>query len=203
MAAYYEGEADFHVPSANKPTKTFYKVYGDLKSSDRTPLVCLHGGPGFPHDYLLDCAQLASKFDIPVIFYDQLGCGRSTHLPEKMGDTSFWTEQLLLDELDNLTKHLGIDGAYDVLGHSWGGMLGARHATRQPKGLRRLIISDSPSNMITWVKVANELRTRLPQDVQDALKRHEEAGTTDDKEYRVIAFCCHSYPVVSEQHILS
>jgi pimeloyl-ACP methyl ester carboxylesterase len=185
MAACYEGEADFNIPSANKPTKTWYKVYGNLESSNRTPLIVLHGGPGFPHEYLLDCAQLANKFNIPVIFYDQLGCGHSTHLPEKMGDTSFWTEQLFLDELENLTKHLGIDGAYDILGHSWGGMLGARHATRQPKGLRRLVVSDSPSNMITWIKGINELRKQLPQDIQDILTRNEEAGTTNSKEYNV------------------
>ncbi|HYU75049.1 MAG TPA: hypothetical protein VEL31_20470 [Ktedonobacteraceae bacterium] len=39
------------------------------------PLLTLHGGPGFPHDYLEPLQQLADER--PVIFYDQLGCGKS------------------------------------------------------------------------------------------------------------------------------
>lgn len=197
----YEGEANYHVPAANKLLKTWYKVYGDLKSSTRTPLITLHGGPGLPHNYLLVCEQLASKYSIPVIFYDQLGCGRSVHLPEKNGDASFWKEKVLLDELDNLINHLGIEGNYDLLGHSWGGMLGARHATGQPKGLRRLVVCDSPASMVTWVKVANKLRKQLPQGVQDALTLHEEAGTTDSKEYHDAQqvfydeYCCRLNPL--------
>jgi L-proline amide hydrolase len=55
--------------------------------------------------------------------YDQLGCGKSTHLPEKAGDGEFWTTQLFLDELDNLVGNLLGDGKYDLLGQSWGGMV--------------------------------------------------------------------------------
>jgi len=68
--------------------------------------------------------------------YDQLGCGRSTHLPEKKGDHDFWTPELFLLELDNLLAHLGIQNDYDILGQSWGGQLAAEHAVRQPKGLK-------------------------------------------------------------------
>ena len=77
---------------------------------------------------------LASTHSIPVIMYDQLGIGKSTHLPEKNGDGEFWTVSLFLAELDNLLQHLGIQDDYDLLGQSWGGMLGACHAIKQPKG---------------------------------------------------------------------
>jgi hypothetical protein len=40
-----------------------------------TPLLCLHGGPGFTHYYLEPLETLADRRQ--VIFYDQLGCGRS------------------------------------------------------------------------------------------------------------------------------
>ncbi|MCF7979133.1 MAG: alpha/beta fold hydrolase [Chromatiaceae bacterium] len=43
---------------------------------ERTPLLILHGGPGVPHDYLENLEALASRQQ-RVIFYDQLGCGRS------------------------------------------------------------------------------------------------------------------------------
>jgi proline-specific peptidase len=114
----------------------WYTIFGDLKSSVR-PLICLHGGPGAPHNYLLPIRNLVTTHKIPVIMYDQLGCGNSTHLPEKNGDGKFWTVDLFLSELDNLLSHLGIQDDYDLLGQSWGGMLGASHVIRQPKGLKK------------------------------------------------------------------
>ncbi|MCJ1230656.1 hypothetical protein MMC12_007330 [Toensbergia leucococca] len=177
-----EGEIDYPVPTAQKPCKTWYKLFGDLNSNIR-PLVCLHGGPGVSHEYISPMSDLASLYHIPVILYDQLGTGRSTHLPEKMGDTSFWTEQLFLNELDNLLAHFGIQNDYDLLGHSWGGMLGSRHATLQPKGLNRLVISSSPASMPLWVEAQNVLRLQLSREVQDTLTRHEREGTTESAEY--------------------
>ena len=149
------GTVDFDA-GAGKPCQTWYQVYGDLKS-DKTPVVAIHGGPGSTHHYILSMVDLFAIYGIPIVFYDQLGNGNSTHLPEKSGDAgSFWTEQLFLDELDNLLRHLGIQDNYSVIGHSWGGMLAARHAARRPKGLRRLIISNSPADIQLFVKAANE-----------------------------------------------
>ena len=78
--------------------------------------------------------------------YDQLDCGRSTHLPEKKGNEDFWTVKLFLAELDNLLSYLEIQGDYDLFGQSWGGSLAAEHAVRRPKGLKRLIITNSPAS---------------------------------------------------------
>jgi L-proline amide hydrolase len=159
--------------------KTWYRITGDLKSA-KTPLVILHGGPGCTHDYVDAFADLAAT-GRAVIHYDQLGNGKSTHLPEKGPD--FWTVDLFLDELDNLLAHLGIAENYAILGQSWGGMLGAEHAVRRPKGLRSLVIANSPASMVTWVAEANRLRAGLPPEVQAELLRHEKAGTTDDPAY--------------------
>lgn len=134
------------------------------------------------HNYLLTLEDLASKYGIPVVLYDQLGIGKSTHLPEKNGDAAFWTVDLFLAELENLLKHLEIE-EYDVYGNSWGGMLGAEHAVRRPQGLRRLIIADSPASMVAWVEAASRLRAQLPKDVEETLKKHEESGTTETAEY--------------------
>lgn len=179
-----EGEVDFHVPAAGKPCKTWYKVVGDLDDpKHKRPLVVLHGGPGSCHCYLLPVAKVWETHSIPVVLYDQIGNGKSTHLPEKNGDESFWTEELFRNELENLLRQLKIDDDYDLIGQSWGGMLGAAFATYQPKGLKRLIITNSPASMDLWVKSSNKLRLTLPEDVQATLSKHEEAGTTDNKEY--------------------
>ncbi|KAJ6564480.1 proline iminopeptidase [Mycena capillaripes] len=152
-----EGEIDFVIPTAGKPCKTWYKIIGDLHGpTSRRPLVVLHGGPGVNHGYLLILSDLTEAHSIPVIVYDQIGNGNSTHLPEKMGDISFWTEQLFLDELTNLLTHLGVQ-EYDILGHSWGGIFGSRHAATQPAGLKHLILASTPASMELWVESQNAL----------------------------------------------
>jgi L-proline amide hydrolase len=144
------------------------------------PLVLLHGGPGGTHDYLEPFERLATN-GRATVFYDQLGAGRSTHLSDRSAD--FWTVDLFLAELDNLLRHLGIAGGYHLLGQSWGGMLGAEHAVRQPMGLKSLVICDSPASMVLWVQEADRLREALPPEVQRTLLRHEAAGTTDSPDY--------------------
>jgi L-proline amide hydrolase len=62
------------------------------------------------------------------VFYDQIGGGKSTHIREKRLDTDFWVPELFMAELDNLLVHLGIADDFDLLGQSWGGMLGAMFA---------------------------------------------------------------------------
>ena len=70
--------------------ETWYQVTGDL-SSGRTPLVALHGGPGVAHNYLKPMEELAQD-GWPLVLYDQLGCGLSTHLPN--APRHFWTIEL-------------------------------------------------------------------------------------------------------------
>jgi len=159
--------------------QTWYRVTGDL-ASGLTPLVILHGGPGRTHDYVDAFIDIAASGHA-VIHYDQLGNGRSTHLPGK--DPSFWTISLFLEELDSLLDHLQISDNYAILGHSWGGMLGSEHAVLQPKGLRAFIAANSPACLRTWVSEANRLRQLLPERVQQTLLRHEQAGTYQDPEY--------------------
>ena len=161
-----ESIVEFTVDGVDTPVKTWYKVFGDLKAPGRRPLVALHGGPGAVHNYMLALADLVDTHGVPVVVYDQLGNGNSTHLPDKMGDTAFWSEALFIKQLMHLLEHLGIQDDFDLLGHSWGGMLAARFATMQPKGLKHLVVSDSPASMKLWIEAANKLRAQLPPDVQ-------------------------------------
>jgi L-proline amide hydrolase len=159
--------------------RTWYRVTGDL-SGPRLPLVVAHGGPGCTHDYVESFKELAAG-GRAVVHYDQVGNGRSTHLPDKGAD--FWTVPFFLGELDALLAHLGIAGRYALLGQSWGGMLAAEHGVRRPSGLKALILANSPASMQLWVEGAAELRAALPADVQATLTRHEAAGTTDHPDY--------------------
>ncbi|KAH7319379.1 proline iminopeptidase [Rhexocercosporidium sp. MPI-PUGE-AT-0058] len=179
-----EGTIPFSAPGTDKRCATWYKVFGSLQESSRIPLVVLHGGPGLSHDYLLPLQELWSQHQIPVILYDQIGNGKSTHLPETKGDEKFWKEELFWDELDNLIKGLGLK-EYDVLGQSWGGMMGSKWAgVRKPKGLRRLILSNSPADLNEWEKAYASYRKLLPEDVEAKLRKGEEAEDWEGEEYK-------------------
>jgi L-proline amide hydrolase len=161
--------------------ETWYRVVGDLdREAERTPVVICHGGPGASHDYCEPIAEL-SRFGRACVLYDQVGCGKSTHLPD--APAGFWTPRLFKDELVRLTRHLGLEARHAVVGQSWGGMLAMEYALDQPAGLRAIVVADSPASMTLWVSEANRLREDLPPDVQATLIRHEDAGTTDDPEY--------------------
>lgn len=173
MEDFVEGSAEF------RGLRTWYRITGDLASA-KAPLVVVHGGPGMAHNYLLSLTALA-RGGRAVIHYDQVGVGRSSHLPQ--AEREFWTVELFVSELDALLRHLGIERRYHLLGQSWGGMLGAEHAVLRPPGLRSLVLANSPASMALWLQEANRLRALLPPPVQATLLRHEAAGTTDSAEY--------------------
>ncbi len=93
------------------------------------------------------------------------------------------THDYLLNLAEPVLDSLGVADDYHLLGQSWGGMLGAEHAIRQPEGLRSIVISNSPASMALWASEAKILRGQLPPDVEATLDRHEADGTTDDPEY--------------------
>lgn len=178
-----EGSVVFNDASLPKPATTWYKIFGDL-SSDKTPLLVLHGGPGACHEYLLPYTDVTAQQGIPTIFYDQIGNGRNTHYPEKKGDAAFWTEELFRREIDNLVDHLNLrDKGFSILGQSWGGMLGASYACTRPKGLRKLVIANSPASMDGWVAAAAKLKAQLAQKDQEVLDRCEAARDFENPEY--------------------
>jgi L-proline amide hydrolase len=157
---------------------TWYRIEGDLGSGP-APLIVLHGGPGATHDYLLSLADLA-RDGRAVVFYDQFGNGRSSHFPERGAD--FWTVDLFVRELHNLVRALDISD-HHVLGQSWGGFLAQEYALTHPEGLRSIVLANTAASFPHFVAAANGLRSELPPEVEATLRKHEDAGTTDDPEY--------------------
>ncbi|KAJ4418865.1 hypothetical protein N0V82_005312 [Gnomoniopsis sp. IMI 355080] len=181
-----EGFAPFHVPGLSFPCQTWYKIFGSLSQtpSSATPLIVLHGGPGACHEYLLPLTDLSATKSTPIVFYDQIGNGRSTHLPDKAGDEDFWSISLFQAELDNLLLHLKLKSRpIDIYGHSWGGMLAAHWAAERPQNLRRLIISNSLASMDAWRAGISALRAKLPADVRKVLDAAEANKDFESPEY--------------------
>lgn len=150
--------------------ETFYKLFGTLEGRTRRPLVVLHGGPGLVHDYLVPFGDLAASAGIPVVLYDQLGNGRSTHLRTKPAD--FWSIALFVAELANVLSRLGIADDFDLAGHSWGGIVAAEFAVAAPpaaRGLRHLVLTDSLPAFALWMQSNVQLMQTFPPDVQQGL----------------------------------
>ncbi|KAJ7153618.1 proline-specific peptidase [Mycena filopes] len=166
---------------ARNPVRTWYKIIGDL-GSGACPVIVLHGGPGFSHSYTLPHTELHATWGVPVIFYDQLGCGSSTHLNR---GRSFWTLDVFMDQLDAVLIHFGVAGRFSLLGHAWGGMLAATYAARRrPEGLQRLVLTNSPASMELWAVGTNALLATLPLGTRTAIEENERAGTIDAQEYQ-------------------
>jgi len=172
-----EGTVQFELGNG-EVAETWFRITGDPEAGG-APVVLLHGGPGATHDYLLSMTDLAA--DRAVVHYDQLGNGRSRHYPERGAD--FWTVDLFVRELHSLVTALGIADRHHVLGQSWGGFLAQEYAFTRAPGLRSLVLADTAASFPDFVAEANRLRADLPPDVEETLRRHEEAGTTDDPAY--------------------
>jgi proline-specific peptidase len=141
------------------------------------PLLCLHGGPGMTHNYIDALEDLGDRRR--VIFYDQLGCGRS----DKPDDTSLWTVPHFVREVEALRSALELD-QFHLFGSSWGGQLSMQYILDyQPGSLVSLLMSGSPASMPRWVAGCAELLAELPADVQDVIARHEREGFTSCPEY--------------------
>jgi len=158
---------------------TWYRIVGDDDRPGKSPLLCLHGGPGSGHFYLEPLEALAES-GRRVIFYDQLGCGNSD-VPEEL---SIHTVSLYVEEIAAIRIALGLESLH-ILGHSWGGMLAMEYALTQPAGLRSLVLSNTGASMPQWMAEDAVLLQALPDKVQQTLKQHEAAGTTDSQEYKL------------------
>jgi len=156
--------------------KVWYRKIGN---GPGVPLLALHGGPGGVSCRFEVLAPLAA--DRPVIFYDQLGSGRSEH----PSDTALWRVPRFVQEVDAVRRALKLDRIH-LLGHSWGGALAAEYMiAARPTGVESVIFSSPLISTPRWIADADSLRAQLPDSVQRVLDEHERAGTIDSEAYRV------------------
>ncbi|KAJ7577924.1 proline iminopeptidase [Mycena floridula] len=185
MASSISGRAPFMISSCGVSAETFYTVFGDIQSSEQVPLVVGHGAR-ITHHYLKSLSHLTEEHSIPVILYDRIGFGQSTHFPDQAGNSSFWTVDVLVEQLLELVRYLGVEKRYDFLGHSFGTVLGMEVASRRElrMGLRKLILCNPAASTSLLGKSMRKRRDMVPKEIQETLIRHEKDGTTDSEDYK-------------------
>ncbi|MDQ4035518.1 MAG: alpha/beta fold hydrolase [Chloroflexota bacterium] len=120
------------------------------------PIVILHGGPDFNHDYLVP--ELDGLADIGrLVYYDQRGRGRS-YAGEGPDDVSLESE---MDDLDRVREWTGAESVV-LLGHSWGALLALEYAIRFPAHVWRLVLINaapaSHSDLLALRQHLDEIR---------------------------------------------
>lgn len=157
--------------------RVWYRVVG---GGGGVPLLALHGGPGFTHDYLEPLARLADER--PVVFYDQLGSGRS----DRPADPALRRIERYVDELARVRAALGLEQVH-LFGHSWGTMLATDYLLAQPTGIVSRTLASPVLSTARWIADQAVYRRELPPEVEAALTQHEEEGTTQLPEYEEAA----------------
>eukprot|EP00957_Ditylum_brightwellii_P165875 12628776-Ditylum_brightwellii.AAC.1 len=174
-----------------------YKSYNDATSHEHLhqPIIALHGGPSWPHNYMLPLKQLACRGDNEVIFYDQAGCGESTLPPDAnvtvdyphLLDPSYYSQE----ELPRLIQHLNLN-AYHLLGSSWGTILAQLFTLNADNttGLASLTLSGPVSDLQSYI--AAQWNTQdgslgsLPPYMQNRIHELENKHEYDSAEYDAI-----------------
>jgi proline-specific peptidase len=154
--------------------KVWYREVGD---GDETPLLCLHGGPGSTHHNLEPLEALADHRR--VVFYDQLGCGKS----DRPDNPALWTVGRFVEELAQVRAALRLDTVH-LFGSSWGGMLAIQYVLDRKPELRSLVLCGSPASMPRWAADCAELLAEQPAEVTQVIREHEASGFTACPEYQ-------------------
>jgi len=164
-----EEEGHIEVPGG----QVWYKVVG---SGESVPLLTLHGGPGGGHDYLEPLNALASER--PVVFFDQLGCGKS----DTPDDVSLWRIDRFVDEVTAVRDALGLDRIH-LLGHSWGGWLAIEYMLGAPSGVVSLTLASTSASIPQFVHEAGKLISKLPREMAETMRRLEAEGDFENPEF--------------------
>ncbi|NNF01701.1 MAG: proline iminopeptidase-family hydrolase [Bacteroidia bacterium] len=138
-------------------------------------VLLLHGGPGITHEYFECFDSYFPDAGIEYYYYDQLESWYS----DKPGDTSLWTIERFVDEVEQVRKALALskDNFY-LLGNSWGGILCMEYALKHQENLKGLIIANMVSSIPHYNKYANEVLG--PQLAPEVLKEIKELEANKD-----------------------
>lgn len=154
-----------------------YKVWFRQVGSEGIPLLVLHGGPGAGHDYLESLGDLST--DRGVIFYDQLGCGRS----DKPDDAGRWQISRFVREVDMVRDALGLDTIH-LLGQSWGGWLAIEYMLNNPSGVLSLTLASTSASARQFLEEVTNLKMSLPQKLRDSISYYESIGDFTHPDYQ-------------------
>lgn len=156
--------------------KVWYKIFGAEKAG--TPLLVVHGGPGASYDYLETLQALSDER--PVVFYDQMSCGKS----DRQTDTTLWTIDRFVEELEQVRKYLGLD-KFHLLGQSWGAALSLEYYLKKNQSrIQSITLSGPLISTKMWVDDQRKYIEQLPDSIRKVIELAEKNGEFATEEYQ-------------------
>lgn len=156
----------------------YYKKLFTDKNKDHIPLLALHGGPGLTHEAIDTLSELATDF--PVIFYDQIGSGKSKNYDR---NNVSWDVAFFLKDLENVIEHFNLESVY-LFGFSWGGTLALEYALKHGNVVNKLILASPFLSSEIWTKDSFALLEELGPNAKELALKHILDGTTNSTEYQ-------------------
>lgn len=152
-----------------------FAVWTSAPVARAAPLLLVNGGLLYDHALLWPAlSPLAARRQ--VILYDQRGRGETESPPDpaaaRLDDDA--------DDIGALRRALGIR-QWDLLGHSWGGLIAMLGAHRDAGGVRRLVTVDAVGPTNAWMPALHlETLARASADDRATLERvHGLLGNAD------------------------
>jgi proline iminopeptidase len=154
--------------------RLFFRSRGD---SEKGTILLVHGGPGTSHILLLPFADLA-QFGYRVVWYDQLGCGRS----ERPWDPANYTLPKRAEEAEGIRRALHL-GKVHLIGTSFGVPIALETALRYPEQLLSLGLSDGFSSSNELLEMEQWRFAHAPARLRSIIQKFESAGDLKNRAY--------------------
>ncbi|MDE3184905.1 MAG: alpha/beta fold hydrolase [Bacteroidota bacterium] len=136
------------------------------------PLIIIPGGPGGSHIGYRSFDSLAK--DNEIVYFDAFGRGKS----DTAKDVKEYTLARDIDDIEGLRKALGFE-KWNVLGHSYGGVVAQGYALKYPAHVGHLILANTFHSYIMWQanddNSNHEIKMNYPE-VWDSLMIIREKG---------------------------
>lgn len=170
---------DTEVMVAVEGGNVYVRLNSDIETSDKTPVIFIHGGPGGTHAGF--AAMLGLANDRPVILYDQLGSGKS----DRPDNPANWRVERFVEELEAVRIAVGAERLH-LVGVSWGAALALEYATTYPDHAASIVLGGTYISTPHWLTDANLLAQDLSDEQRATLSACESEEPPSPQQCRAI-----------------
>lgn len=144
------------------------------------PVVIIPGGPGGSHYSYRSFDSLAKTNT--VVYFDAFGCGKS----DTAKDVREYSISRDIDNLEGIRIALHYD-KWNVLGHSYGGVVAQGYALRYPSHVSHLILANTFHSFVMWQENDDnsnrEIKENYPETWSALMKLREEGAISSDPKH--------------------
>jgi Predicted hydrolases or acyltransferases (alpha/beta hydrolase superfamily) len=147
------------------------------------PLVIIPGGPGGNHFGYRRFDSLAKNFTL--VYFDAFGRGKS----DTAKDVKEYSLARDIEDLEGLRVALHYD-KWNVLGHSYGGVVAQGYAVKYPSHVSHLVLANTFHSFIMWQEnddnSNHEIQENYPEVWAELMKIREAGAVSSDAKHQEI-----------------